>query len=245
MSRLVFNSLPKEKIEKISLDRSDLTFIQVYIRTVSKAFLVPINHILPSRYFQIARCYRDEATRPDRQPEFTQLDIELSFTDRDHVMSLIEGVLVHCWPESNGSLSTPFQRMTFDEAMEKYGSDKPDLRFDMQLQNVTTLVALNEDIAKSTPGFAAYALVLKHPQSNVKNQMKKQLKELEKDLKAHLVISKLSAGSVMEWVEGPLKNLFSSVVLKALAANLHLEKDDMLVLGYGKKLDCVSRNLSH
>ena len=192
------------------------------------------------RYFQIARCYRDEATRPDRQPEFTQLDIELSFTDRDHIMSMVEAILVNCWPESNGSLSTPFQKMSYDEAMEKFGSDKPDLRFDMQLQNVTNLIALNEEIVKATPSFAAYALVLKHPQSNVRNQLKKELKELEKDLRAHLVISKIAAETVMDWVEGPLKNLFSSVVLKALAANLHLEPEDLLLIGYGKKSDCVS-----
>lgn len=192
------------------------------------------------RYFQIARCYRDEATRPDRQPEFTQLDIELSFTDRESIMSLVEAILVNCWPESNGSLSTPFQKMSYDEAMEKYGSDKPDLRFDMQLQNVTNLVALNEEIVKATPGFAAYALVLKHPQSNVKNHLKKELKELEKDLRAHVVVSKVAADTVMDWVEGPLKNLFTSVVLKALAANLHLEPEDLLVISYGKKSDCVS-----
>lgn len=192
------------------------------------------------RYFQIARCYRDEATRSDRQPEFTQLDIELSFTDRESIMSLVEAILVNCWPESNGTLSTPFQKMSFDEVMEKYGTDKPDLRFDMQLQNVSNLVALNEELAAATPGFAAYALVLKHPQSNTKNQLKKELKELEKNLKAHLVISKIAAETIMDWVEGPLKNLLTSVVLKALAANLHLEPDDLLVIGYGKKVDCVS-----
>jgi aspartyl-tRNA synthetase len=192
------------------------------------------------RYFQIARCYRDEATRPDRQPEFTQLDIELSFTDRESIMSMVEAILVNCWPESNGSLSTPFQKMTYDEAMEKYGTDKPDLRFDMQLQNVTNLVALNEEMVKSTPGLAAYAIVLKHPQSNVRNQLKKELKDLEKDLRAHVVVSKIAAETVMDWVEGPLKNLFTSVVLKALAANLHLEPEDLLVISYGKKSDCVS-----
>lgn len=196
------------------------------------------------RYFQIARCYRDEATRPDRQPEFTQLDIELSFTDRESIMSMVEAILVNCWPESNGTLSTPFQKMTFDEAMEKYGTDKPDLRFDMQLQNVTNLVALNEAMVEATPNLAAYALVLKHPQSNVRNQLKKELKDLEKDLKAHIVVSKIAAETIMDWVDGPLKNLFTSVVLKALAANLHLEPDDLLVLGYGKKADCVSFNLS-
>lgn len=192
------------------------------------------------RYFQIARCYRDEATRPDRQPEFTQLDIELSFTDRENIMTMVEGILVNCWPESNGTLSTPFHKMTYDEVMEKYGTDKPDLRFEMQLQNVTNLVALNEEIMKSTPGLAAYALVLKHPQSNVNNKLKKELKDLERDLKAHLVLSKIAAQTVMDWIDGPLKNVFSSVVLKALAANLHLEPDDLLVISYGNKADVVS-----
>lgn len=193
------------------------------------------------RYFQIARCYRDEATRPDRQPEFTQLDIEMSFTNRESIMSLVEGILVHCWPESNGTLSTPFQKMSYDEVMEKYGSDKPDLRFDMQIQNVTNLVALNEDLAKSITRFSAYAIVLKHPQSNIRNQMKKELKNLEKDFEANLVVSKISVDAIMDWIEGPLQNLFTGVVLKALAANLHLEPNDLLVLGYGQKTDCVSQ----
>jgi aspartyl-tRNA synthetase len=190
------------------------------------------------RYFQIARCYRDEATRPDRQPEFTQLDIELSFTDREKIMELVESILIYCWPESNGTLSTPFQKMTYDVAMEKYGTDKPDLRFDMQLQNVTSLISLNEELSKANPDLAAYALVFKNPQSNVKNNLKKDLKELDKDLNANLVVSKLAVNEVMEWVEGPLKNLFTEVVLKALAANLHLEPNDLVLIGYGKKTDC-------
>lgn len=190
------------------------------------------------RYFQIARCYRDEATRPDRQPEFTQLDIELSFTDREKIMELIESILIYCWPESNGTLSTPFQKITYDVAMEKYGTDKPDLRFDMKLQNVTNLISLNEELVNANPDLGAYALVFKHPQSNIKNNLKKELKELEKDLNANLVVSKLAVNDVMEWVEGPLKNLFTEVVLKALAANLHLEPNDLVLIGYGKKTDC-------
>lgn len=192
------------------------------------------------RYFQIARCYRDETTRPDRQPEFTQLDIELSFTNREHIMSLIEAVLVNCWPETNGIITTPFQKMTYEEAMEKYGTDKPDLRFDMELQNVTNLVSLNEEISKDFSSFSSYAIVVKYPQSNIKNALKKELKELEVGLQARLVMSKIAAQTIMDWIEGPLKNLLSSVVLKALAANLHLEKDDLLLLGYGNKNDCVS-----
>lgn len=192
------------------------------------------------RYFQIARCYRDEATRPDRQPEFTQLDIELSFTDRESIMSLVEAILVNCWPENNGTLSTPFQRMTYKAAMENYGTDKPDLRYDYQIKNVSSLVALNEDLAQSTPDFASYVFVLKHPQSNIKNQVKKELKELTNNYCVQMVVSKITVESIMDWIDGPLKNLFSSVVLKALAANLHLEPNDLLVLSYGKKSDCVS-----
>lgn len=94
------------------------------------------------RYFQVARCYRDEATRPDRQPEFTQLDIELSFTDRESIMQLVEAILVNSWPVSNGALSTPFQRITYDDAMETYGSDKPDIRFDLKVCLIIILFSI-------------------------------------------------------------------------------------------------------
>lgn len=121
------------------------------------------------RYFQIARCYRDEATRPDRQPEFTQLDVELSFTTREKIMQLIEATLVHCWPESNGVFTTPFKQMTYNEAMENYGSDKPDLRFETKLRNVTKLVSSNTDLVKDETEFGAYAIPLKIPEAIVPN----------------------------------------------------------------------------
>ncbi|XP_034251652.1 aspartate--tRNA ligase, mitochondrial [Thrips palmi] len=92
------------------------------------------------RYFQIARCYRDETVRYDRQPEFTQLDIELSFVDREGIISLIEELIKTCWPSERERPSIPIPRMTFHDAMENYGSDKPDLRFDVKIQNVTHLV---------------------------------------------------------------------------------------------------------
>jgi aspartyl-tRNA synthetase len=148
------------------------------------------------RYFQIARCYRDEAVRTDRQPEFTQLDIELSFSDREHIMTLVEAILVNCWPESNGTLSTPFPKLTYQEAMEKYGSDKPDLRFDLPLQNVSNLVRLNDAFIEGISNFAAYAIVLKHPKSSISNVTKHSLKDLAKGLKSHLVVSKLAVVSI-------------------------------------------------
>merc|ERR1719376_1148154 len=78
------------------------------------------------RYFQIARCYRDEGGRSDRQPEFTQLDIEMSFAGREEIIKLVEDLLVHCWP---GQLDTPFEQMFYQDAIRDFGVDKPDLRY--------------------------------------------------------------------------------------------------------------------
>uniref|UniRef100_A0A6Q2WUV6 Aminoacyl-transfer RNA synthetases class-II family profile domain-containing protein n=1 Tax=Esox lucius TaxID=8010 RepID=A0A6Q2WUV6_ESOLU len=89
------------------------------------------------RYFQLARCYRDEGSKPDRQPEFTQVDIEMSFVDQSGIQRLIEGLLQYSWPVEKGQISTPFPCMTYEEAMNDYGVDKPDTRFAMRLMDVS------------------------------------------------------------------------------------------------------------
>lgn len=105
------------------------------------------------RYFQVARCYRDESARHDRQPEFTQvitlykyknayillsvtlqLDVEMSFVNRDGIMSLIENLLMYSWPEELNPIKTPFKLMTYKDAMELYGTDQPDLRIPYQVR---------------------------------------------------------------------------------------------------------------
>ncbi|XP_026988659.1 aspartate--tRNA ligase, mitochondrial isoform X1 [Tachysurus fulvidraco] len=89
------------------------------------------------RYFQLARCYRDEGSKPDRQPEFTQVDIEMSFVDAAGIMALIEGLLQYSWPEDRGIINIPFPCLTYEEAMKDYGVDKPDTRFGMKLTDVS------------------------------------------------------------------------------------------------------------
>lgn len=90
------------------------------------------------KYFQIAKCFRDEDLRADRQPEFTQVDIEMSFVTEDDVMGLTEKLIAHVFKEVKGvDIALPLQRMKYDDAIKNYGSDKPDLRFDMTIQDVT------------------------------------------------------------------------------------------------------------
>jgi aspartyl-tRNA synthetase len=97
------------------------------------------------RYYQIARCFRDEDFRADRQPEFTQLDIEMSFVDQADVLAVAERILVKVWKESVGyDIPTPIRHMTYADAMDKYGSDKPDLRFGLELVDVTSYFAQTE-----------------------------------------------------------------------------------------------------
>ncbi|HHU68621.1 aspartate--tRNA ligase [Corynebacterium sp.] len=89
------------------------------------------------RYYQIARCYRDEDFRADRQPEFTQLDVEMSFVDQDDVIALAEEILVELWKLIGYEITTPIPRITYAESMRRFGSDKPDLRFDIEITECT------------------------------------------------------------------------------------------------------------
>lgn len=106
------------------------------------------------RYFQIARCFRDEAHRADRQPEFTQLDLEMSFVREEDIMQLIEAMFIEMMGRFSEKrlASVPFTRLTYAEAMDRYGSDRPDLRFGLELKNVSEALATTE--------FKAFAGVL-------------------------------------------------------------------------------------
>ena len=107
------------------------------------------------RYYSMARCFRDEDLRSDRQPEFTQLDIEMSFIDREDIYALLEGMMHRVWKIVKGiDLTTPFPRISFNEAMNRFGSDKPDTRFDMEIED------FSKDFSES--GFKVFASVIKN-----------------------------------------------------------------------------------
>ncbi len=97
------------------------------------------------RYFQIVKCFRDEDLRADRQPEFTQIDVEMSFVDTEDVFEMVEGLMKRLFKEiKNYDIPTPFKRLTFDEAMEKYGSDKPNLKFGLEMVTLNNVFANSE-----------------------------------------------------------------------------------------------------
>lgn len=133
------------------------------------------------RYFQVARCYRDESTRPDRQPEFTQLDIELSFTSLDGVLTLIEQLLYETF--SKALPKPPFKRMTYKDALENYGTDKPNLTYDLQLKNIKHLFP--EKLHNEN--FKAYLLSYPSKYGKVTSKNKEKFKELSNKYETKII----------------------------------------------------------
>jgi len=137
------------------------------------------------RYFQIARCYRDEDARGDRQPEFTQIDLEMSFASREDIFKLTEGLFGHIFRHTlNLELETPFPRITYDNAINLYGSDKPDLRFGWEMQDFKELAAASDfSVFKTTleNGGDIKALVAK----NCASWSRKQITDLEETAKTY------------------------------------------------------------
>lgn len=184
------------------------------------------------RYFQIARCYRDESTRPDRQPEFTQLDIELSFTDREKIISMIEELIVYCLPDSK--INIPFQQIKYDDAMEFYGSDKPDIRFGLKLQNLTNILSTKEKLVDEKEDFGAYAIIARTPNGQMTNSLKANFGKWAKEVDTKLYISRMKNSDVNEFSKTGLWKEFPETTLE-IAENLQLSQKDILILAYGDR----------
>jgi len=163
------------------------------------------------RYFQIVKCYRDEELRADRQPEFTQIDCEMSFVTQEDILSTFEKMMCHIFKSSINVDFPPFERMPFSVAMSEYGSDKPDIRFGMKLKDLTSIVK-----GKEFKVFDDAELVVGIVVENIIKYSKKKMKELEK-----LATSQLCGASGLVWVK--VNNLetgdFQSTVNKFYTAD--------------------------
>ena len=194
------------------------------------------------RYFQIAKCFRDEDLRADRQPEFTQVDMEMSFVDEEDVMSLTENLIAYIFKKvKNIDIKLPLRKMKYDDAIEYYGSDKPDLRFDMKIQNITdvfknTEIGFFKDII--TNGGIVNCLVVKNSAQEFSRKDIDKLTEFVKSYKA----KGLAYLKIDKEVTGSISKVISETELKELKEKLNLE-DNELVLIVSDKYNIVKQSL--
>lgn len=182
------------------------------------------------RYFQIVRCFRDEDLRADRQPEFTQVDIEMSFVDREDVMGLVEELMQVLFAEVLGvSLSLPFPRLSYEEAMKRYGTDKPDLRFALPIEDLTPLF-LGEEQGLFEQHVAVRGLFV--PED--RGLSRKKLDALAQEAKErHLVLSWIR--KTHEEFSSPLKGKVSEALFQRLVAQYPFKEGSVLLVSWGEE----------
>ena len=187
------------------------------------------------RYFQIARCFRDEDLRADRQPEFSQIDIEMSFVDEEDIWSMTEGLMKEIFKDIKGIDLPEFKRIPYDTCMEKYGSDKPDLRFDMPLYNVSEVFANTE--------FKVFENCLNEggiiQAMNVKNGAdkfsRKQLDKLQDYVKVYGAKALANLKLTAEGFAGSVTKVLSDAEKEVLRTMLNIEENDIVFFVADKK----------
>ena len=191
------------------------------------------------RYFQIVRCFRDEDLRLDRQPEFTQIDVEMSFVEQNDVFTVIEGLICRLWKEVLGvELPRPFQRMPFAESMSRYGNDKPDLRFDLPHVDLTEQVKQREGggvpMLKEAVAAGGIVKALRVPASMSFSRTEiDKLEEYVKGMGAKgLARAKVAEGG--EWTQSPLAKTITPDLRQAVNAACAVEPGDLLLFQFGK-----------
>ena len=192
------------------------------------------------RYFQIVRCFRDEDLRLDRQPEFTQIDVEMSFVEQDDVFEAVEGLVARLWKELLGvELPMPIARMEFDESMRRFGNDKPDLRFGLEHVDLTEIVrahggggvAMLKDALQ--PGQIIKAI--RAPKANALSR--KDLDDLEVEAKGNgakgLARAKIAEGG--EWTQSPLAKTITPEARLAINEACGAQSGDLLLFQFGRE----------
>lgn len=185
------------------------------------------------RYFQLARCFRDEDLRADRQPEHTQIDMEMSFVTINDIHEVVEGLMKELFATAGETIQTPFPKLPYKDAMDKYGSDKPDLRYDLQMQNVS-------EVFKNT-GFKVFAdvlanggevrsLVAQGGAGMSRGQIDKLTELAKKNGAKGLVWLKYKDGKL----ESPSAKFFTPAELDALIAKSGAQEGDLILLGSDK-----------
>lgn len=197
------------------------------------------------KYFQIARCYRDEDARGDRQPEFTQIDMEMSFTNREEVLSVTEGMMNYVFDKTlNYKLPAKFDRLSWDDAMNFYGSDKPDLRFGMKIQDATFMASLSDFNAFKAGAAASSMEVERHKRTGLKALVVKNAadKYSRKMIEALESVAKINHAKGLAWMkvvpstgsgtdlqfEGGISKFFAGKE-NEICPKLGAEKNDLLL----------------
>lgn len=185
------------------------------------------------RYFQIAKCFRDEDLRADRQPEFTQIDVEMSFVDEDQVMWLGENLVASIFKEVKGiDIKLPLMRMPYDEAMAKYGSDKPDLRFGMEIQDITEVFKDTEfTVFKNviSEGGVINAIVVKDVADKYSRKDLDKLTDYVKTYRA----SGLAYLKYQDEVSGSIFKVMSEAEVNGVRETLSVENNDLVLIVSG------------
>ncbi|MEO7931996.1 MAG: aspartate--tRNA ligase [Chthoniobacterales bacterium] len=193
------------------------------------------------KYFQIARCFRDEDLRADRQPEFTQIDIEASFVGEEDIQTLTEGMLARVFREAKGvEVSTPFPRITYADAMNRFGSDKPDLRFGVELVDLVDIFHASQFKVFRSIVDGQGTIKALNAKGAAEALSKEQLKKWEEWVKTEfgakgLAYIRLKDGN---W-ESPIVKFFSEEEKAALAARMQFEDGDVLFFGADLKWEAV------
>ncbi|EMI4815537.1 aspartate--tRNA ligase [Campylobacter upsaliensis] len=198
------------------------------------------------RYFQIAKCFRDEDLRADRQPEFTQIDVEMSFCEQKDVMAVAETFLKDIFAACGKQIRTPFRQMSYKEAMENYGSDKPDLRFDLKLIDVIDIFAKSNNeiftnIAKDP--YKNRIKALRVPKGDTIFS-KRQMQRFEEFVRKFGAQGLAFIQAKEDGLKGPLCKFFGEEDLKELEKRCELEIGDVVFFGAGVKkvvLDYMGR----
>ena len=180
------------------------------------------------KYFQIARCFRDEDLRADRQPEFTQLDIEMSFVEVEDILPMMEQLMVRIFSETMGkSVVTPFPRLTYKEAMDRFGSDKPDMRFGMELTDVGDLVAKT--------GFKVFANVVANGGSvkcicakGCSGMPRREIDDLAKYVSTYRAKGLAWIVMAEEGIKSPIAKFFTEEEMNALIERVGAETGDII-----------------